>query len=217
MEAQAASEEEVRIEVAEDERGIRHRGVTAALAVAGGTGHRAGARRPHPEQPRLVDRGDAAAAGADDAHVDGGEAGHVAAVRRADPRLARPRDPRPADEAHVVARAAGIRHDGGVGTPFGHGVRAARHRRHGRPGLHRVDRGASDVAGLHHAALRRHHHHGAGEPRGPQPGAHALEVLAHQRLERGVDAGRRGAPVLADRRVHGVRQAHRHTWQMSGE
>src|SRR5262249_61830814 len=103
VEQQAPAEEELRVEVTEDERGVRHRGMRAALTIASRTGHRASARGSDPEQPGLVDGSDAAATGADEAHVDRWKAGHVAAVRRAQPCLPRPPGPRPPRPAPLPA------------------------------------------------------------------------------------------------------------------
>src|SRR5690606_11614958 len=60
-----AAEEVIRVQVAEDDGGIGNGGLGAALVVAGGTGHRAGAARSDLDLPELVDARDRAAAGAD--------------------------------------------------------------------------------------------------------------------------------------------------------
>jgi hypothetical protein len=76
-----------------------------------------------------------------------------------------------------------------------------------------VDRRAADVVRVENAAARGHHEDAAVEALIANSPAEAAQVVGHQRLQRGVDAGRRGAPVLADRRVELVRQRVRDAGQ----
>ena len=65
--------------------------------------------------------------------------------------------------------------------------------------------GASrEVRGVHDAALRSDREEAPPEAGGAQPFLDRLEVRAHHGLERSVDTGARGAPVLAQRRVQAV-------------
>ena len=56
-----------------------------------------------------------------------------------------------------------------------------------------------------------------GEPGRAQVALQGREVLLHQRLQRGVDHARRGAPVLAHDRVELVRKGERHLRQRLGD
>ena len=53
-----AAGEIIRIDVAEDDRGVGHRRPLAAAAVAGGTGLRARRLRPDPQRAGAIDPGD---------------------------------------------------------------------------------------------------------------------------------------------------------------
>src|SRR5262249_39306489 len=69
-EPQAPAEEEVRVEIAEDEVGVGHRGLPAAEAVAHRPGIGPGAVGPDLQEAERVDARDGAAAGADLDHLD---------------------------------------------------------------------------------------------------------------------------------------------------
>ena len=170
------------------------------------------------EHAAAVDRGDAAAAGADALDVDRGEAGHVALIERPDPGLARPRDGAAAHQADVVGGAAGVGDDGGMARRLGQRIVAAGHRRHRRAGVERLDRPLGEFLDIGDAAL-------GGDRRAAGPAKPALAQPAGERrgdsgssgLQRGVDAARRGAAVLAQRRVELVRQRDRHVRQPLGQ
>ena len=153
--------------------------------------------------------------GADALHVHGGEAGHVAAVGLADPGLPRPRDAPPAHQAHVEGGAAGVGDDGGIGAGVRLGVGAACDGRHRRPRVDRVDRRVRHVRRIHGAALGGDHQHAAAEAGVPQARFQAAQIVAHERLERGVDAGRRGTAVFAERGVEDVREGVGHPRQVA--
>src|SRR6185503_2240252 len=70
VELDLAAQVIVRIDDAEHDVGVRHRSVGPAEAIACRPGARAGALRTNAQQAALIDPGDAAAAGADRAHVD---------------------------------------------------------------------------------------------------------------------------------------------------
>ena len=70
VEGHLAAEEVVGVEAAQHHVGVGHRGLGAALAVAGGAGVGAGAARPDAEQAADIDMGDGTAAGADGGVVD---------------------------------------------------------------------------------------------------------------------------------------------------
>ena len=78
IEPDASAKEERRIDIAEYQSGVGHRGVLAAGRIAGRTGHRAGALRADAQHPALFDPGDAATAGTDAAHVHRRKAGEIA-------------------------------------------------------------------------------------------------------------------------------------------
>ena len=65
-----AAEEVIRIEVAQDEIGVRHCGFAAAESVAGGSRVGTGAIRSHLQQAECVNARDAPATGADLDHLD---------------------------------------------------------------------------------------------------------------------------------------------------
>ena len=215
LQGHGAAEEVGGVDPAEDDRGVGHGGLGAAGAVADRAGHGARALRADVEQAALVDPGDAAAARADALHVHRREARHVAAVGLADPGLPRPRDAPVAHQAHVEGRAPGIGDDGGIEAAVGLRVGAARDGRHGGAGVDRVDRRARHVGRIHGAALRRHHQHAAAEARVPQARFQAAQVIAHERLERGVDTGRGRPAILPERRVEHVREGVGHARQVA--
>ena len=122
-----------------------------------------------------------------------------------------------AHQAHVERGAAGIGDDGGIDAAVGLGVGAAGDRRHGRAGVDRVDRRVRHVGGIHGAALGGHHQHAAAEAGVAQSRFQTAQIVAHERLERGVDAGGRRAAVLAERGVEHVRERVGHPRQVALE
>ena len=180
----------------------RHGRRLAAQAVAGRSRSGAGALRPDPEQTAHVDPGDRAAAGADGAHVDLGNAEQVPAEHR----LGR-------DDELAVANRRDV--EGGATHVADDDVRLVGQvdggdRRQRRPGHHRVDRLSDHLVGGHHAAHAiRHEQLAAVAVLAQRAGKH-LDVGAHDRLQTGVDHHRDGAPVFARNRVELVAERHRH-------
>ena len=161
-----------------------------------------------------VDRGDAAATGADTAHVDRGQPGHVAAKRPTDPAFARARDAALSHQADIERRTASIGDDHGFGLEVCRGIGMSSHWRHRGAGIDELDGCSGSVVGIQHAGLRGHHQHPAGKTRLPQPRGEAPDIPAHQGLERRID-GRGGRPtILAQARVQAMRKRIRDAWQM---
>ena len=134
----------VRVDDAQDDVRIGDRGLGAALAVAGRARHGAGALRPDVQQPAHVDPGDAAAAGADGAHVHLGDSEAVVAEHR----LRRNHQPAGADRRDIEGGAAHVDDDDVllVGQVRGCDRRERRARHHA------VDRLTQHLVGRHHAA-----------------------------------------------------------------
>ncbi len=134
----------VGIDDAEHDIGVGHRRIGAAEAVAGGPRARAGALRPDLEEAARIDPGDRAAARADRAHIDLGDAEHLHAEGRfrRDDKLA------VAQRRDVEGRAAHVDDDHIVGCRQMH----AGDRRKRRTGHDAVDRPLDDLFGRHHAA-----------------------------------------------------------------
>ena len=170
--------------------------LVAAAAVAGRARHRARRLRADAQQAAGIDPGDRAAAGADGAHVDRGHCHDVAEPAPAEPAVARVDQVAVAHEADVEGGAAGVADDGVAAELLDGDVGVAGDRRHGRTGLQHVDRAAGDL-GLLAAADRSADEEFAGKAGGAQIVLHLAQVLLHQRLQRGVDRGRRGAAVFA--------------------
>src|SRR5450631_3521950 len=107
-ETHTAAEKEVRIEIAEQDRSIRHRRLPAASAIAYRPRRGAGALGAHAQQSHRIDAGDAATAGPHALDVDGWKAGEMSLIDRTKPGVAGPRDHSRAYQAHVERCAAGI-------------------------------------------------------------------------------------------------------------
>ena len=201
VELDPAAEEVLGVDVAEHQSCIGHGRLLAAPAVADGSGHGAGAVGPDAEEAAWVDPGDAPPARADALDVDRRQAGHVPREHASKPGLARELDVAAADQAHVEARAAHVADD--RVRRFA-GVDAAGDRRHRRSRIDRVDRASRNVVEIQNAAERAHDEQLAREARRTQVFLHLPEMSLHQRLQRGIDRGRRRAPVLADDRIEAV-------------
>ncbi len=80
-----------------------------------------------------------------------------------------------------------------------------------------MDRRGRDIARVERAAGRGHDQHPAGEAGVAQPLLDGLDVRGHHRLERGVEAGRGGAAVLAHARVELVRDGDGHAGEVLGD
>ena len=210
IERDGAAQEEVGVDVAQRERGVGQGRLAAALTVAGGARHRARAVGADVQHAARIDPGDGAAAGANAAHVDGGEARHVAANAGAEPRLPGPGDPPLADQRDVIAGAARVGDDGHALVALGGSEGAAGDGRHRRAGVQRVDRGRRQVGRIDDTALGGHGQQPALEPGVAQPRLQGRQVAGHDRLQRGVDAGARRPPVLPQRRVQAVGERIRH-------
>ena len=202
VEPHLAAEEEVGVQVAEHEVGVRHRRRLATSAVAGGAGHGSRALRPHLQQPQAAHVGDAAAPGADLDEVDHGDLQRdpAALLEAVDARhlalggLARLAV---ADDAALGRRAthvegeqvggaettgeelAGCRAAGGAGLDHAHGV-ALR-------GVHRRD-----------AAAREHDVEAPAEPGPPELVDQRGQVPRGDRLDVCVSECRTRALVLPD-------------------
>ena len=206
VEGHAPAQEEVRVQVAQQQVGVGHRGFGTAEAVAGGPRVGAGAARSHLQEAQLVDPGDAAAPGADLDHVDDRslDGQPAAPLEPVDPGgLHARRDVRLAvlDQAGLGGGAAHVEGDDVVvadpAAEMGAGQGAA-----GGPGLQEPD-GEAD------RHLRRHQAAGGLGEVEPAPEAATFEgrdeaahVAGHQGLDVGVGGGGRGALVFAELRVH---------------
>ncbi len=179
-------------EQAEQQVGVGHRRLLAAVAVGGGAGARARRSRPDAQRAARVAPGDRAAAGADRVDVEHRQRDRAAA------------DLAPGglahlaveDDADVAARAAhveaqrvglprGVRGPGGAG---GAARGAGEHGQHGVVGG-LLERGQA-AAGLHHRGLRQ-----SGLTRAV---GEAAQIGGEQGGERGVELGGRGALVLPE-------------------
>ena len=80
-----------------------------------------------------------------------------------------------------------------------------------------MDRRLGRRAHVDDAALAGDHEQPPGEAFLAQPAGQVAEIAAHQRLQRGVDAGRRGPAIFPHDRVEAMRQRHRHAGQVPGE
>ncbi len=91
-ETHIAAEKEVRIDIAEHDRGIRHRRLLAAAAIAHRPRRGAGALGAHAQQSHRVDSGDAATTGAYALDVNRRKTGEMSLIDRTKPGVAGPRN-----------------------------------------------------------------------------------------------------------------------------
>ena len=204
----------MRIDESQDERRIGDRRVHSAMRIAGGSRDRARALGSHVKKSGVIHPCDAAAAGAHALDIHGRKSRHVAKIRFPDPGLARPGDPRFPNQGDVVAGPSRVRDDDRVGTDIDIRIVAPRDRRHGRARLDRVDGSPGNVSGIACTALRGHDQQPALKTGILETLVEIAKVTAHQRFQRGVNAGRRGATVLAQRRVQFMGQGVGDTGQM---
>ena len=201
LEGDLAAEEIVGIEAAEDEIGVGHGRLRAALAVADRPGIGAGAARSDLEQPALVDPGDAAAAGAERGHIDAGDGYRYA---EADLELALVALLAALDGADVRAGAAHVEREGmldaGQSGVVAGGDDAAGQARDEE--LRRLCVGGVDAQVT---AIRLQHAGRSGDAEIIEGGAHAGDIVAQHRLDIGVADGGAAAFVLAPGRGDLVR------------
>jgi len=213
VEAHASAEEGLGVEVAEHAGGVGYRRQFAAAAVTGRAGIGAGALRADAHQAALVAPGDGAAAGTDRADVHRGDAQQMTAPQAAEPGVAAVGEFAVAHQADVEGGAAGVADDGVAAEVFQARVGGRGHRRHGRAGFHRVDRCFDQFGDVHAAAQCGRDEDVVGVAGRAQVAFQAAQVLLHQRLERGVDAGGRSPAVFADHRQDAVREGVGHAGQ----
>jgi hypothetical protein len=206
VDAHLAPREVIGVEIAEQEVGVRDRGIRSPEAIGGRTGLGARAPRAHLEQPDLVDLGDAAAARADLDQLDGGDADGQA---------------RALDEAPLARGLEAVRGQGLAAVHEGELRRRAAHvegeeiaaavRRAeegggdgagGRARLEHRDGGALGLGDVGEPAAREHEQERRGDAEPCQLSGHHREVLLGERLDVGVDGGGGRALVLADLRRH---------------
>ena len=204
MELQPAAEEELGVQPAEREVGVRERRLLAALAVAGRTGIRARALRPDLQEAARVLPSDRAAARADrlgrhPRHADG-EAVLDLVVGGIE-RLA------VHDEADVAARSAHIEHDRLPRAGAARVPRAADGAT-GDSGEEEVSRAPAGLLAERVSAVRLEQRagrsHGTRREGRLEPG----DVVVEERLQVGVDDHGRAALVLAPDRRDLVRQRY---------
>ncbi len=215
VERHLAAEEAVGVDVAEHQRGVGDGRARATEPVAGGAGVGAGALGADAQQAARVDPRDRAAAGADRAHVDGGEAGEVPGERLAEPGLAGEHEVAGAHERDVEAGAAGVADDHVARARLGCGDGARGDGRERGTGAHRPQRAVDQLAHRHDAAGGAGGEQLAGEALLLQAACDLGQVTLHQRLQRCIDRGAGGAAVLAHDRVDLVRERVGHAWQLA--
>ena len=201
VELEVAGEQELRCEAAEHGVRVGHGGLRAAAPVAGRAGVGAGALWPDLEDAGRVDPGEAAPAGADRACVDHGQGDRDAVLELLE---VRERRLGAGEQARLEARPAHVAGDQvAEAEPL-----AEVARRHDPAGGAGADEGDGLLARLlrgHDAAVR------AEDEELPDPARLALvlkllHVVVHERLEVGVEHGRRGTLVLAPAGQHLVRE-----------
>jgi hypothetical protein len=189
VERLAPAQEIAGVEQAEHEVGVRHRGLGAAGAVAGGAGDRAGAARAHLERAAWAEMRDRAAAGAECHDVEAVQ--RDALARHVAPAAERGLAFR--DQRDVGGGAAHVEGDE-VG---GDAARGQRHRRRdaaGGAGERGADREPRRLGHRSHAAMAQDHEESAAVARLFQPRREAVEIAPHHRRDVGVHGG--GAEAL---------------------
>ena len=173
IERQSALGEGLRVEIADDRIGIRHRRPGSAALVAGRPGFGRGTLRADGDPAEGIDRGDRAAAGADFDHL-----GHRNAHRQAAPldeargardlEMARGLGRPVVDQTDLCRRAAHVERHHPV-EAAGPGDRRGQNRAAAGPGFDQPDRKAHRRVEGRHAAPRGHDEKRAGQSVGPQP------------------------------------------------
>ena len=183
VERHASAEKIVGGQIAEQQIAVGDRRRRAAAAVAGRTGHRAGALRADFEHAEAIDSGDGAAAGAHgvDVHHRHGEVAAFDLAAAGEDRLA------VLDQRHVARGAAHVESDDVAESRLAAGGDAGGDAA-GRPGQHRRHRFARGVGECRHAAVRLHD---VFLPRGDAGAGEAAievgDVTREDRLQIGVD------------------------------
>ena len=181
------------VDAAQQQVGIGDGRLAAPPAVADGAGRRARALRTDPQQPAVVDPGDAAAARADglDVHHRHPERHSVADVL-----LRRRRGRATAHDGDIEARPAHVATDD-VGKARRAAEMGGRDGTGGGTGHHRLHRLLTRDARRHHAAVALHHQQVVREATGPEAALEVTEVARHDRLDVAVEGRRAAAFELA--------------------
>ena len=195
IEPPVAAEEIVRIEIAEDEVGVGHGCVGAALAVAGRPRHRAGAFRPDMQDAAGIDPRDRAAAGADARDVEAVQRDAVAADLAVHDQRRRAVH----HQADVGRGAAHVERDQVFGPDQARGIDAAGDPA-GRSRQHGAGREPPGLGDRRDAAMR------LDDQRRPliaglaEPGFEPRQIARQHRADIGVDDRRRDPLELLDLR-----------------
>src|SRR5262245_38866304 len=166
------------------------------------------------QQSAGVDPGNGTATGADAFDVHRRKPSHVTAIGLSQPSFTRSRDETASHKAHVITRSSGIGDDCRVRLSIDARIVAPGDWRHGGAGIDGMDGCRRHGFGIYYAALRCHDEGAALKAGFSQLATETAEIGLHDWLERCVDAGRYRAPVLAQGRIHAMRQCHRYTRQM---
>ena len=199
-----AAGKRLRVEVAEHEVGIGHRGLLAAASVAGRAGQGARALRADLEQAQFVQPRNAAATCADLDQLDGGDRnGQAAAFGQAlfASRLEAVADQRPAvlDDGELCGRAAHVEREH-VAHPGTFAEERACERAGGRAGFEQLDRYALGFVHVREAAVGEHHEERGADAERRNLAAHEFEVAVGKGRDVGVRHRGRAAFVFADLR-----------------
>ena len=212
IELDLAAEQTLGAEPAEDDIGVRHRGLASAAAVAGGPGCRTRRLRADRDHPPGVEPGDRAGTRADAVDLD------LLQLERegADAPLGRHGE-------GAVAHEAGIRR--GPAHVVGDEVAVARGAADemraddagGRAREHRADRPLDHARDRPGAAVRGHDVDRPGVAARAEPALQCPQIASHARADIGVER-RRGEPLvlavlgehLRGERDHGLRQCRAH-------
>jgi len=215
IEGKISAQEALRLEAAEKQIGIGHRGLDAAT-VADGARIGSGGFRADAQRSSRIETSDGASARADRVNVEhghtDGQTGNLGLT--AGPYLAIDQGNVAGSSAHIerddAAKPAAARHRGGSDCP-------AR-----RPGEHRAHWFARRGTEAGDSAARLHDEDaslGAGPPRSSRPAFEALQIVLHHRLQVGVHNHRAGTFVFAElgKDVMGDRKRKAEHFQSSGD
>ncbi len=193
FEPQPAAGKEVRIEIAQHDRGVCHRRVLSAAPVAGGAGLGAGRVRADAQSTRGVEMGDAAAARAERGHIDHAYAHGISAYHAlgAQHRLA------PADQRDVGRSAADIDRYQVVGSRRCADDLPADHPG-GRTGQEQPDRPLAGDLGDGEPAARLHDLQWCIDAGLGEAFPEACQIGIDAGLQVGIEGGDDGALVLAE-------------------
>jgi hypothetical protein len=215
-ETHTAAEKEVRIDIAEHDGSIRHRRLLTASAIAYRPRRGAGALGAHAQQSHRVDAGDTATTGAYALDVDRRKTREMSLIDRTKPGVAGPRDHSRAYQAYVERCAAGIGDNRRIRVLKLRKVPAG-NRRHRRAGVQRQDRPIRQFAEFDQSALRSDRMNLPAQPARHQIFAQRTQIVAHDRLQRRIDAAGRCPPILAHGRIDAMAERIRHFRKMTIE